>query len=221
MSLEAKLSAACTGRTKTQGGLNKAQLEVLLRQRKPHLFERNMTRQEILAHLCPAQMPSAQMPSAQIPPIKQLPPELMYHIFNMDTENLLALREVDPHFRVLVNTYVKNTFRTKFKQPVPSTLSFEEAVYLIQKDIIPRQAHYIIRGGSRHLSNNAIELLNRQFPDKIVSATETLTHDGYDEYGPESDIWDLIIIDLSDNTTHSYHREVWYTEAGEQDYQQE
>jgi hypothetical protein len=39
---------------------------------------------------------------------------------------------------------------------------------------------------------------------------EILSHDGYDNYGPESDIWDLFIIDDKYMLYH-YHWENWFT----------
>ena len=39
---------------------------------------------------------------------------------------------------------------------------------------------------------------------------ENLSHDGFDNYGPESDIWDLYIIDKN-YMLYQYHWEDWFT----------
>ena len=36
------------------------------------------------------------------------------------------------------------------------------------------------------------------------------THDGYDEDGPESDIYDLMIWDKNDRKVYTYHCEIWF-----------
>ena len=44
---------------------------------------------------------------------------------------------------------------------------------------------------------------------------ETLDHDGYDEEGPNSNLWDLYVIEVREtnegSTVHHYHREEWYS----------
>jgi len=49
--------------------------------------------------------------------------------------------------------------------------------------------------------------------DKIIKL-ETLDHDGFDELGPQSNLWDLyyIFIGESEESTvvHHFHREYWF-----------
>ena len=47
---------------------------------------------------------------------------------------------------------------------------------------------------------------------KVVAVTEQLDHDGYDEYGSLSDLWDLYLITLEDDTYifYNYHWEDWF-----------
>jgi hypothetical protein len=67
-------------------------------------------------------------------------------------------------------------------------------------------------------SNHGKELMSGTFINrsdiKIVYAKEFLTHDGYDNYGPQSDIWDLYVCvqDVSTKiyTYYHYTTEYWY-----------
>ena len=45
----------------------------------------------------------------------------------------------------------------------------------------------------------------------IIIMFEKVSHDGFDEEGPESDLWDLYILEktINDYIMHSYHRENW------------
>ncbi len=60
-----------------------------------------------------------------------------------------------------------------------------------------------------NLSKQALEIVETFGKDKILDAWEKLGHDGYDDIGPKSDIWDLYIVD-SDKVIHEYHREYWF-----------
>jgi len=50
---------------------------------------------------------------------------------------------------------------------------------------------------------------------------ETLDHDGYDEEGPKSNLWDLYVIDVHDSndksTVRHFHREDWYIHKEQHD----
>jgi hypothetical protein len=61
-------------------------------------------------------------------------------------------------------------------------------------------AQKIVKGSYTSLST---------LPQKVW---ETLEHDGYDDCGPESDIWDLYIVYKSHTgyLVQRYHRENWY-----------
>lgn len=69
-------------------------------------------------------------------------------------------------------------------------------------------AQKIVNENHKHLS---------KLPIKVW---ETLTHDGYDYYGPKSDIWDLYIVYKSDigYLVQRYHRENWF-DGSDQQYQ--
>lgn len=46
----------------------------------------------------------------------------------------------------------------------------------------------------------------------IVRIFETIDHDGYDEYGPKSYLWDMYIVfkNNDDLIYHNYHHEEWF-----------
>jgi hypothetical protein len=52
---------------------------------------------------------------------------------------------------------------------------------------------------------------------------ETLEHDGYDEEGPKSDLWDLYLISIREtnetSTVWQYHREDWYEGKEKEEYE--
>jgi hypothetical protein len=57
--------------------------------------------------------------------------------------------------------------------------------------------------------------------DNHIVIHEHLSHDGYDEMGPKSDIWDLYVMEVTDKDETSivriYHREFWYNFFGDID----
>jgi hypothetical protein len=67
---------------------------------------------------------------------------------------------------------------------------------------------------NKKLSSDAESLINNYLSNKnIILAIEYLTHDGYDRHGPESNLWDLYIIeDISNNDfiIYNYHWEDWF-----------
>jgi hypothetical protein len=65
------------------------------------------------------------------------------------------------------------------------------------------------------LSTKANFILKNYFNDKeIIDIIENVTHDGYDIYGPISDIWDLYITTKENNKfiKYNYYFEEWYGE---------
>jgi hypothetical protein len=73
---------------------------------------------------------------------------------------------------------------------------------------------------SNVFSEHGIRLIKENFSDtnniKIIYSREILSHDGYDKYGPLSNIWDLYLCvqDLTAGiyTYYHYNTENWYTE---------
>jgi len=65
-----------------------------------------------------------------------------------------------------------------------------------------------------NLSYDATSLIDNYLSNKnIITVVEYLGHDGYDKYGPESNLWDLYIIeDISYNEfiIYNYHWEDWF-----------
>jgi hypothetical protein len=45
---------------------------------------------------------------------------------------------------------------------------------------------------------------------RVMVAVETLEHDGYDEDGPRSNLWELYVIDKATRIVQIYHREDWF-----------
>ena len=65
------------------------------------------------------------------------------------------------------------------------------------------------------ISVNGNEVIKRDFinNDKdVVFATQIIEHDGYDRYGPESDLFTLYIFTKEDNeyVLYRYYYEYWY-----------
>ena len=67
---------------------------------------------------------------------------------------------------------------------------------------------------NKKLSTDAKSLIDNYLSDKnIIIAIEYLTHDGYDSHGPESNLWDLYIIEEIYNNEfiiYNYHWEDWF-----------
>ena len=61
------------------------------------------------------------------------------------------------------------------------------------------------------MSKNGENIL-KKYENNIIFSVEILEHDGYDQYGPESNLWTLyIIIKENDNfILHRYYFEDWY-----------
>ena len=57
-------------------------------------------------------------------------------------------------------------------------------------------------------------LLNKQHSDDFHVFMETLEHDGYDEDGPTSNLWDLYLVQVESTDEKSvvwhFHREEWF-----------
>jgi len=66
-----------------------------------------------------------------------------------------------------------------------------------------------------NLTQHANDLLEFKYPDwmNIISVYEDLGHDGFDEDGPESDIWDLWIYYEKNGKrlVDNWHWEQWYS----------
>jgi hypothetical protein len=69
---------------------------------------------------------------------------------------------------------------------------------------------------SNHGKQLMSDIFNHRGDIKIIYAKEFLTHDGYDKYGPQSDLWSLYVCiqDLSTKiyTYYHYYTESWYNE---------
>ena len=52
----------------------------------------------------------------------------------------------------------------------------------------------------------------------IIGIDRKLDHDGYDSYGPKSNLWDLKIIHIENGKKYlsKWHREDWYTDEKEE-----
>ena len=64
-----------------------------------------------------------------------------------------------------------------------------------------------------HISKNAQNILLFHFNDKeSILSVEILDHDGYDKYGPESNLWTFYIITKENNQyiLYRYYFEDWY-----------
>lgn len=70
---------------------------------------------------------------------------------------------------------------------------------------------------NQRLTNHAIDILDH-FEGGVVSAHEELSHDGYDDMGPESDLWDLKITTV-DGRVWWYHREWWFNGPDDDEYE--
>ena len=68
------------------------------------------------------------------------------------------------------------------------------------------------------LSSPAIDIIGER---NVVAFKEDLYHDGYDEQGPKSDLWDLYIISLEHGKYiyYNYHWENWFSPLDEHIYE--
>ena len=71
------------------------------------------------------------------------------------------------------------------------------------------------------LSKEALDMI-ASLPEQLsVVAVETLEHDGYDEEGPKSDIWDLYLVHRETRRVTLYHREDWYSWGTQREYKKD
>ena len=71
------------------------------------------------------------------------------------------------------------------------------------------------------LSYKANEVLSIFTKENIVYVREILSHDGYNSFGPESDLWDLYLI-IKENDDYIYYHyrwENWFLKEIEDDYE--
>jgi len=71
-------------------------------------------------------------------------------------------------------------------------------------------------------TENANYIISRDFTNKnIVFIGEYLSHDGYDKYGAQSNLWDLYIIEeIEDNFLfYDYHWEDWFSKFDTREYE--
>lgn len=66
------------------------------------------------------------------------------------------------------------------------------------------------------------EFLNKEINNyqNVVRIFETKDHDGYDEDGPKSNLWDIYIVFKNNNDLiyHNYHHEEWFCKNDEKKY---
>jgi hypothetical protein len=55
------------------------------------------------------------------------------------------------------------------------------------------------------LSQDAKSLISQLFTGCDISSIETLEHDGYDEDGPESDLWTLHVFEKKEKNDYILH----------------
>lgn len=81
--------------------------------------------------------------------------------------------------------------------------------------------NYIMNIKNKNLSDQAYSILSYYSNKNIIYINETLSHDGYDSYGPESDLWDLSIIKELNNDYifYDYHWENWFNDNQEKKYE--
>lgn len=74
----------------------------------------------------------------------------------------------------------------------------------------------------QELSQQAKDLVFKNNINSFI-IWETMDHDGYDEMGPRSNLWDLFIIDIKESeestVVYHYHREFWYRGVDQEPYQ--
>jgi len=80
----------------------------------------------------------------------------------------------------------------------------------LPKDIIMYIASYLKSSYVTKEAKNITKIYN----NNIVLVKEKTSHDGYDKYGPKSDIYDLYIVYYDDNfstfNVNHWHKEYWY-----------
>jgi hypothetical protein len=70
-----------------------------------------------------------------------------------------------------------------------------------------------------NISKSASKLLLKDFEqNNILFVMEELEHDGYDKYGPKSNLWDLLVISNKDGdyVLYKYHKEDWYGDKSDE-----
>jgi len=63
--------------------------------------------------------------------------------------------------------------------------------------------------------------LDKYFRDyKIISTSTKIDHDGYDRYGPESNLYDFAVLFLKDDKIYytEFHREYWFHGEDDEEY---
>jgi hypothetical protein len=74
---------------------------------------------------------------------------------------------------------------------------------------------YSIKGNENNMvykiSQNGENIL-KKYENNIIFSVEILEHDGYDQYGPESNLWTLYIVikENNDFILYRYYFEDWY-----------
>lgn len=64
------------------------------------------------------------------------------------------------------------------------------------------------------------ECLDRYNINNVISSKVEITHDGYDEYGPESNLYDYHVLFYLDSKIYyvKFHREYWFHGKDEEEY---
>lgn len=73
-----------------------------------------------------------------------------------------------------------------------------------------------------NLSEKANNIINKFFKEKeIISKKEILGHDGFDQYGPKSNLWTLHIVVKEEGNLflYKYYYEDWFSENFKDDYE--
>lgn len=75
---------------------------------------------------------------------------------------------------------------------------------------------------TNNITTEAKNVINNYFLNRnIVLVVEFLSHDGYDRYGPKSNLWDLYIIEEIENNFvfYDYHWEDWFFDHDAKEYE--
>ncbi len=74
--------------------------------------------------------------------------------------------------------------------------------------------NYFSKYATKFVKNNLVKDINLKSSEEIVGIFEELSHDGYDQYGPKSNIYCLYVtVHDHDTKKHNYHlysAEQWY-----------